>query len=169
MKRFLILLLVVTLVFSFAAPVAYADKGGNKGGNKGNNGKSAEAAEKNEARKQARLELKLDFEDRKAAREELRTMRKEQLREQRELTKTYKKALGQMLEDIEDLPEDEQAAYAEEIANLRDQIREAQMYTLQIKDAAKAGIKEIMPGVRAHGFPEEEEVEDIVEQVLEDL
>ncbi|MEX1308497.1 MAG: hypothetical protein AB1Z19_08215 [Eubacteriales bacterium] len=172
MKRFLILLLIVTLIFSFAAPVAYADKGGNGKGNsdeKSNNGKSAEAAEKNAERKAAREELKLDFEDRKAERAELREMKKDQLAEQRELTKAYKQQLRQMLLDMEGLSEEEQAAMAEDIAILQQQIRDAQKYSLEIKAATKAGMSEIMPGVRAQGFPEEEEVEEIVEQVLDEL
>lgn len=156
MKKLLTLVLIVALMLTLFSPVVYAKKGGNSD--------SAAKAEK----VQERAEAKADFEARKSERAALRDMRKDQLKEQKEITKQYKEQLRLLKEELDGLSEEERALRQGEVDDLKAQVKAAQKYRLEVKSALQDSIYEIKPGMRMNP-PEDEEVEDIIDDVVDEL
>lgn len=180
MKKLLVTFLSIVLLLTLFATVAFAEAGNDKP----NNGKSTEQKqekkdeqdakkdaikERIEERKEAREVLKADFQARTIEHKELREATKTQLQEQRQLVLQYKEQLQSCIADIEGLTPEERAEYADELLTLRQEVRNAHKQQLEIREAYKAEIKEIFPGVRVGQAPSSEEVEDVVVDVLGDL
>ncbi len=182
MKKFLVVLIVLTMVMTLFIPTALADPNKDKP-DKPDKGKGSEQQEEKkqeqeekkleiqervEDKKQEHAQLKEEFQERMLERAQLREATKTQLQEQRQLVNEYKQQLKEFMQQLEGLTEEELLAYADEIAELKLQIKTAQKNQLEIRKAANAEIKEILPGVRVGQVPTEEEVEEVI-ATLDDL
>ncbi len=171
MKKILIIIVATILIMSVFIPVAFAEGEqfaavpNNQGAEeRGQNKEEREQRKEDreaarEARKAERELMKAEFEERKLERALIRTATKEQLKEQLAIIKGYKEQLQALRETIEGLPEEERAEYADEIAALKAQVKDAQKYRLVIRAESKEAIREIFPGVKASGFPTTEDVD----------
>ncbi len=183
MKKFLVALLVLTMIIALFIPAALADPDKDKT----NNGKSTEQKEQKEEKKQEQeekklenqqrvdekkqehAELKEEFQARMLERAELREATKTQLKEQKQIVAEFKQQLKEFKQELEGLSEEERLQYADQLEELKLQIRSAQKNNLEIRKAAHEEIKEILPGVRVGQAPTEEEVEEVIEETLGDL
>jgi hypothetical protein len=178
MKKFLITLLIVLVISTTSMPVVFAAKksgnakpdkpGQSQSKEKKNNGKKDEVQIRNTERKMQMAEAKALFEARKLSRAQLRNERKENLKEQHELVKEYKRELRDLLLELEGMIEEERTEHAEEIAALKLQVEDAQKYQLELKSFYKDSIKDIFPGMIPGETPTEEDIEEVVE-VIEDI
>jgi hypothetical protein len=179
MKKFIIMILVMVLVFSLSATTAFAAKGensSNAGSGKNetrigqSEGNSGETKEKNEARNEEFAAAKSDFQQRKLERAELRNQSKEDREQLRLQVREQKRLLYGFLEQMGGMPEGDDVEMPEEIALIIEQIKDAQQYKLEIIASAKNGIKKIASGVRIGQLPlDGEVVEEIIDGVLSDL
>lgn len=177
MKKMLVAIFAVLLILTSFVPVVFAAPKPDKDKNKDKQTekkteqqeRKEEVKDRVEERKQEREEIKEDFRARMLERKEIRESSKEQLKEQHQLVLEYKLQLKELKAQLEGLTEEEREAYKDEIAALMLQVREAHKAQLQIAQAYRAEIKEILPGVRAgQEIPSEEEVQDAIE-VLGDV
>ncbi|MBN2878645.1 MAG: hypothetical protein JXN65_03350 [Clostridia bacterium] len=176
MKKILVVLLILAVLSSVFAGAALADPGKNADKQQE---KKEELAEKKEAREvekaereEQREEWKSDFEANKLERTELRLATKEQIKEQRQLVAEYKEQLRVLRQEIENLPEEEQALYAEQLEQLRTQVKDAQGYVLQIRKEGQDAKFQLSPSYvtpAQRPVPEVEVVDEVIEEVFDDL
>lgn len=174
MKKILVALLVVLLLMTMFAPLAFAQEGNNR-----DNDNKPTAEEKQEAkseRQEKKDAIKTRIEERKAVREkkmtafrermlqrkELREASKEELKAQRVLVQEVKLQLKDLRASLEGLTDEERAAYHDEIVALRQSIKDTHKQKLEIARAYREQIKEIFPGVRTDQAPTVPEVEEAV-------
>ena len=178
MKKTLVILLILSLLTvgfmgtALAGPntVKQGDKQEEKQELRDENKAEREAAKaEREAAKEA---WKEEFNANKLSRTELKAATKAQIQEQKEITKMYKLQLQTLMQEIENLPEEEQALYADQINQLRTQIKEAQGYVLQIRfegQEAKFMLSPSFVTPAQRPVPEEEVVEEVTEEILDDI
>jgi putative lipase involved disintegration of autophagic bodies len=174
MKKILLSLLIIMLITCLIIPVALAGKSKSNNSNKPatqkqevRQNKSQEKKvtnkERLESRKSARKEKKAAFEKSQLERQELKKATKETLEKQRNIIRRYKIELHKLNQQLKGMSQDERTEYAEEIKSLRQQIKDAQKYRLEIIHTSRKEIRKLYKNTKPCGTPSNEETQNITE------
>ncbi len=168
MKKIITILAVVALVsgMAFAAVSAQGPQGG--GGSDNGNTATGQAGSDSTQSKNTEMNQRFEgFAQNKYNASELGTKTRNQLENQRRITSEFKHELKQMHESYQNMGEEQRAMLGDEIEALRNQIKEAQRYALQINTAQKEQARNLVGECVAAGAPDEGEVEEALELVDE--
>jgi uncharacterized protein YxeA len=158
MKKILIMLLTLGLIFGSAYAV-FAQ--GSQGGGQTNQASQGQQGNDDSQQTQA-AQMKGQFEsfsENKYNGSELGTKTRSQLTQQRQITNEFKRQLMEMHESFCNMGEEQRAQFGEDIEALRNQIKEAHKYELQIKTALQEQARNLTGECAMAGVPEEEEIE----------
>lgn len=158
MKKKLIILLTASLVLGSAYAV-FAQ--GSQGGGEANQGGQGQQGSNDTQQAQA-TQMKgqfASFAENKYNASELGTKSRNQLTQQRQITNEFKRQLMEMHESYRNMGEEQRAQLGEDIEALRNQIKEAHRYELQIKTAMQEQARNLAGECTMAGVPEEEEIE----------
>lgn len=167
MKKILVVVLILVILSTSFATVAFAEPGDKDDKQEARDEKKADREQAKADREAKKEEWKAAFETNKLARQQIKEATKAEIQAQREITKQYKLELQALRQEIENLPEEERAAYADQLQEMRDQIKDAQGYILEIRADGVDAKLELSPSsvTPTSEEPSDDEVDEAVDLI----